>query len=63
MDDKIKNEETNEQAQDRIPQDGGGSNNSRQSATDADTCSFERKIIIAIAVAVVVLAIMFFFLF
>lgn len=62
MDDKIKNEETNEQAQDRIPQDDGGSSNSRQSATDADTCSFERKIIIAIAV-VVVLAIMFFFLF
>jgi hypothetical protein len=61
MDDKIKNEETNEQAQDRIPQDGGGSNNSRQSATDADTCSFERKIIIAIAV--LVLAIMFCFLF
>jgi GGDEF domain-containing protein len=50
MDDKIKNEETNERAQDRIPQDGGGSSSSRQSATDADTCSFERKIIIAIAV-------------
>jgi uncharacterized membrane protein YvbJ len=62
MDDKIKNEETNEQAQDRIPQDDGGSNNSRQSATDADTRSFEHKIIIAIAV-VVVLAIIFFFLF
>jgi len=61
MDDKIKNEETNEQAQDRIPQDDGGSSNSRQSATDADTRSFERKIIIAIAA--VVLAIMFFFLF
>ncbi len=62
MDDKIKNEETNEQAQERISQDGGGSSNSRQSATDADICSFECKIIIAIAV-VVVLAIMFFFLF
>jgi len=62
MDDKIKNEETNEQAQDRIPQDDGGSSNSRRSATDAGTCSFERKIIIAIAV-VVVIAIMFFFLF
>lgn len=62
MDDKIKNEETNEQAQDSMPQDDGGSSNSRQSAVDADTCSFERKIIIAIAV-VVVLAIMFFFLF
>ena len=61
MDDKIKNEETNEQAQDRIPQDDGGSNNSRQSATDADTRSFEYKIIIAIVV--VVLAIIFFFLF
>ena len=62
MDDKIKNEETNEQAQDRMPQDGGGSSNSRQSAADADTRSFERKLIIAIAVGVV-LAIMFFFLF
>ena len=60
MDDKIKNEETNEQAQDRMPQDGGGSSNSRQSATDADTRSFERKLIIAIAVGVVLALILFF---
>ena len=35
-----------------MPQDGGGSSNSRQSATDARHRSFERKIIIAIAVEV-----------
>lgn len=60
MDDKIKNEETNEQAQDRMPQDGGGSSNSRQSAADAGTRSFERKLIIAIAVGVVLTLILFF---
>ena len=63
MDDKIKNEETNEQAQDSMPQDGGGSSNSRQSANDADTRSFERKLIIAIVVEVIVLFIIFFVLF
>ena len=63
MDDKIKNEETNEQAQDSMPQDGGGSSNSRQSATDVDTSSFERKLIIAIVVEVIVLFIIFFVLF
>ena len=60
MDDKIKNEETNEQAQDSMPQDGGGSSNSRQSATDADTSSFKRKLIIAIAMGVVLALILFF---
>ena len=60
MDDKIKNEETNEQAQDSMPQDGGGSSNSRQSANDADTSSFKRKFIIAIAVGVVLALILFF---
>ena len=63
MDDKIKNEETNEQAQESMPQDGGGSSNSRHSANDADTRSFERKLIIAIAVEVIVLFIIFFVLF
>lgn len=63
MDDKIKNEETNEQAQDSMPQDVGGSSNSRQSAADADPRSFERKLIIAIVVEVIVLAIIFFVLF
>ena len=60
MDDKIKNEETNEQAQDSMPQDEGGNSNSRQSATNADTRSFEHKLIIAIAVGVVLALILFF---
>ena len=60
MEDKIKNEETNEQAQESMPQDGGGSSNSRHSANDADTRSFERKLIIAIAVGVVLALILFF---